>query len=235
MVRRSHPHSPARVGIARRGSVASRPDGSRRWTNAFDGSKTWERTTPTSPAAKAPIWVSSRVRGCRCRPDSSSLRRRTSKRSSSEASGPICESARRTPTHSAKKRSLQWCSDLRALVRKAGLPAELRSEVLDGYHRLGPNELGRGPVVCNRRGFRDIIVRGHERDIHERAGRRGAPRTNRRLLGVALQRCGASRTERRSTSAPSRRSPSWCSAWWTPTARASCSPSIPRRATHRTS
>ena len=32
-------------------------------------------------------------------------------------------------------------SDLRALVRKAGLPAELRSEVLDGYHRLGSNEL----------------------------------------------------------------------------------------------
>ena len=79
-------------------------------------------------------------------------------------------------------------SELQELVRKAGVPDALRRDVLDAYHRLGAEAFRGGALVGDGGGLRDDVVRRHERDLHQRARRRRAPRARRRLLGVALRR-----------------------------------------------
>ena len=78
---------------------------------------------------------------------------------------------------------------LQELVHKAGIPTALAARDPRGVRRSSGDE----PFVAVRssataRGHREHVVRGNERDVHERHGRRRTARPRRRLLGVALRR-----------------------------------------------
>ena len=76
--------------------------------------------------------------------------------------------------------------ELRTIVERAGHPEALRAAILADYHALGDERARRGALVRDERGHRGDLVRGHERDLHERPRRRRAGRERDRAAGRAV-------------------------------------------------
>ena len=158
--------------------------------------------------------------GCRCRPGSSSPRRRTSKRSISPACGPICASGRPNADQLDEDALAALVSDLRALVHKAGIPAgaapaKCSTRITDS----APNELvavrssatGEDSATSSFAGMNETFTNVHgDEELLERIVD----------CWASLFSARASRTARRRASRPSRRSRSSCSAWSTRSAPA---------------
>ena len=107
-------------------------------------------------------------------------------------------------------------AELQEMVHKAGIRETLGLAIVDAYNRLGDNLFVAVRSSATARGLGEHLVRRHERDVHERQGRRRAARPRRRLLGVALRRARLHVPASRKRSRASPRSPWWSNEWSTP-------------------
>ena len=110
----------------------------------------------------------------------------------------------------------QAAGDCSASVRDAGMPDAVRRAVLDAYRRARRRRTGGRAVVGDGRGHGVDLVRRHERDVHQR---RGDPTLLDRIVDCWASLCSprviAYRASAGSPTSPP--SPSWSSAWSTPT------------------
>ena len=103
----------------------------------------------------------------------------------------------RVSTADADESSLaRVAAELQDLVHKAGMTASLDARADRRVPALGRRSLRRGALVGNGRRLRYCIVRGDERDVHQRPRRGRAHAPCRRLLGVVVRSARVSRIAR---------------------------------------